>query len=110
MAGIDHWNYPAFHDAAKVLRNRGHEVYNPSEISADTSLPSNYYMRHCIGALLRAEIVVVLPGWQESWNAETEVRIAQALGLPVITLERALSEEPHDPFYDFAMEHDGADD
>jgi hypothetical protein len=104
MSGIEHFNYPAFHDAAHALRALGHVVFNPAEISADTSLASSYYMRACIGALLNAEVVVVLPGWQKSSNASTEVAVARALALPVVPLERALSLEPHDPFLDFALE------
>lgn len=103
MAGEPDYNYPLFHDAAKLLRGAGHEVFNPAEISDDTSLPPSYFMRACIGALLQAEVVVVLEGWERSYNAETEVRVAKSLALPVITLDLALSTEPQDPFYDYAM-------
>lgn len=31
MSGIADWNYPAFHGAAAMLREKGYTVYNPAE-------------------------------------------------------------------------------
>jgi len=103
MQGITDWNHPAFRDAAKLLRGQGHDVFSPAEIDGgDTSRPSAYYMRQCIGALLRADGVVLLPGWQGSANCKTELRIALALGLTVLSLDSSIPawalgrEEPDD--------------
>ena len=88
MAGEPEFNHPAFREAAKQLREHGHEVFSPAEIDGgDTSRPTAYYMRQCIGALLRAEGVVLLPNWEASQNARTELRVALALGLAVFSLD-----------------------
>lgn len=89
MTGLEGFNYQAFHDAAKILRGAGHEVFNPADTAGgDTTLPRAYYMRAAIGALLRAEMVVTLPGWETSPGAKTEVRVALALGVPVVSFAR----------------------
>lgn len=35
MTGLPDFNFPAFHDAAARLRERGHEVANPAEINSE---------------------------------------------------------------------------
>ena len=73
---------------AQMLREQGHQVHNPSETAGgDTTLPTAYYMRASLGALLNAEGVVLLPGGQGSANCKTELRVALALGLAVFSLE-----------------------
>jgi hypothetical protein len=104
MHGIPGYNYPAFNEATSVLRGLGYEVFNPAETAGgDTERPVSYYMRASLGALLRAERVVTLPGWQYSDNARLEVQIALALDLPVVPLSMTVcdtddeyAEEPDD--------------
>ena len=97
------FNYPAFHAAATMLREQGHEIFNPAESGGgDTTLPRAYYMRASIGGLLAAEGVVLLKDWESSAGAKTELRVALALGLPVMSLDSkgppawAMREEPDD--------------
>jgi len=88
MSSIENWNYPAFNEAAKCLREAGHEVFSPSETyGGDTSYPRTAYMRASLGALLHADAVVTLAGWESSPGSKTEVRNALALGLPVFSYE-----------------------
>jgi len=95
MTGIALWNYPAFHEAATLLRGQGFDVFDPSETGGgDTSLPRSFYMRAAIGGLLHAECVVTLPGWETSPGAKTEVRVALALGIPVVSLSHFLYMSP----------------
>lgn len=114
------FNYPAFMDGASRLRAAGWFVYNPAEmdiaedgpkgIAAPTTLSikeqqehaarydnARRYAKRDVAVLiekLRAEIgdaIVVLPDWQESTGAKAEVAVALWVGLPMLTLEEALS-------------------
>lgn len=80
-----HWpdeNFPAFHDAAKKLRDLGYNIFNPAE-----GLPSgksfSEYMRQDLPELFACDAVVVLEGWDCSRGAILEVSVARGLGLPV---------------------------
>lgn len=84
MRGLPEYNYPAFHDAAAVLRGRGHQVLNPAETAGGaTDLPYTTYLRIDVGYVQAADAVAVLPGWQDSKGALLEVHIAHALEKPV---------------------------
>ena len=91
MSGHKDFNYPAFNEAAKLLREIGYEVFNPAESYAgDTSLPFETYMREDIKQLLKADEIIVLDGWASSVGATTEVLIGLSLGLPIKTIDMEL--------------------
>ncbi len=48
-------------------------------------------MRRAIAALMQADAVVKLPGWNQSRGANIEVKLAVNLGMPVIDYETLLS-------------------
>ena len=85
MTGYDEWNYPAFHEAAKQLREAGHYVFNPAEaFGGATHLSYADYMRNDIHAILQVDAIAVLPGWENSKGAKLETAIAEVLGLPIL--------------------------
>lgn len=92
MRGIEEYNFPAFHSAAADLRERGYTVWSPAERDeeqdgfdpkTDEAKPMLHYMRHDLPAVLDADLVVVLPGWQNSTGARLEVHVAEQCGIPV---------------------------
>lgn len=84
MTGYPDFNYPAFRKATTVLRMQGLEVFDPSEcFDGDQGLSKEVYMREDIAAVLKASIVVVLDGWEQSPGARLEVEVAKAIGIPV---------------------------
>ena len=84
MTGIEEFNYPAFHAAAKRLRAEGHTVFNPAEIDGGAADKSHaYYMRVDLRALVDCEAIMVLPGWLDSRGARLEVQIAVECDLPL---------------------------
>ena len=84
MTGLPEFNRPAFFAEAKRLRAQGHKVLNPAEhFGGDTSLPWQAYMREGIAAVLMAECVRVLPGWENSKGARLEVAVAEAIGIEI---------------------------
>ena len=84
MTGYPDFNYPAFRKATTFLRMQGLEVFDPSEcFDGDQGLSKEVYMREDIAAVLKASIVVVLDGWEQSPGARLEVEVAKAIGIPV---------------------------
>lgn len=104
MRGIRDFNFPAFHEATKSLRERGHEVFNPAELEekefgigfnkSETGDLKDIahlnwdfrkaFFKDCEFVSLYADAVVVLPDWQKSKGATAEVAIARTLSLPVL--------------------------
>jgi hypothetical protein len=94
MRGIPEFNFPAFHAAAKILREDGHVVFNPAEKdnerhgtdisknnpTGDESVAASNYgfsLREALGMDLawicaEAEGIALLPGWENSKGAIAE--------------------------------------
>jgi len=79
MTGLPNYNYPAFHAAAKVLRDLGHQVLNPAENPAPACGTWQGYMRMALAQLVQCDCIVLLPGWAESRGARIERKLAQVL-------------------------------
>lgn len=107
MRGYPAFNYPAFHEAAEILREKGHEVFSPAErdIQRDNTdwgavsptgdlaeaTKAGFSLREALGDDIayicrEAEGVALLPGWEKSKGANAEKATAEALGLAVIYL------------------------
>lgn len=85
MTGYPLYNFPAFDEATKHLREAGYLVISPSEnYGGAHDLPRKEYIRLDVGALLDVDQVVVLPDWESSRGACLEIAIAQELELPVL--------------------------
>lgn len=82
MTGHPDWNYPAFHNAARLLRLWGNAVVNPAEAyDGNQSLPFDVYLRHDLRSILQdCDTIVVLDGWEKSPGAVLEVAVGAALG------------------------------
>lgn len=111
MRGIENFNFPAFFEAAEMLRARGHEVFNPaerdtkewggerlrSEKGDENEVADNLGMdkislaRHCFLAdtnwiCTQADAIYVLPGWETSKGAKAEKALGEAIGLMIVYL------------------------
>ena len=92
MSGLPDFNFPAFIDAARKLREQGHDVFNPAEEDIkrdgfdprhDEPKPFIHYMRHDLPAVLSCDGVATLPGWESSKGARLEVHVARECGLKI---------------------------
>lgn len=101
MTGYQHYNFPAFDNAAALLRLQGHLVFSPAEHDRESGFDAiavdsdgynaaehGFDLRKALKADLSwicdyAEGVAVLDNWRHSKGALTEVALATALGIPV---------------------------
>lgn len=85
MTGIQEFNFPAFKAATALLRQRGYEVLCPTEIEPNLSATWHECLRGDIKAICDVDMLVLLPGWENSKGAHLEVHIAHRLGIGVIS-------------------------
>ena len=85
MTGLPDNGYLAFQVAAERLRSQGVQVISPHEIIPPGAGPWSWaqHMRVDLAALLTADVIVMLPGWEGSRGARLEKTVAEALGLLV---------------------------
>ena len=84
MTGMPDLNFPAFHTAARMLREQGHQVRNPAEVGEQLGLQWEDYMRKDLRLLCDCDAIYLLPGWEKSKGAHLELHIAHRLGLEVM--------------------------
>ena len=70
-----------FAGAEVAVRQTGHEPLNPAK--GDKGLSDTDAMRRAVRMLLRAEAILLLPGWEQSSGAFAELMLARRLGLTV---------------------------
>lgn len=101
MRGIPHFNFPAFHAAAAMLRAQGYTVFNPAErdiarhggVDITNATGSEVQAQKDHGFSLRdalrddtqficleADEIAMLPGWENSSGARAEHALSLALG------------------------------
>lgn len=98
MTGYPEFNYPAFLDAERQLREAGYGTLNPVDSEEFNPTPGqpqawNWYMRHALRMVLDADGIALLPGWERSRGATLEKHVAEKLAMPVQTLDEWLRQE-----------------
>lgn len=94
MRGFDLYNFPAFHAAAKELRDDGWIVVSPAEVDeelgfipTDDFSPEDFYaaMRRDLGFIIdpAMDAIHLLPCWHKSVGATAERCAARAVGLDI---------------------------
>ncbi len=82
MTGRPDFNYPAFFEAERRLREAGWEPVNPARnFGGDTTRHRSEYMRMDIANVVMCDAIALLPGWRESRGALLEAMVAQECGL-----------------------------
>lgn len=94
MTGLPDLNYPAFNDAARLLRGMEHEVYSPAEwemLEGGITRPFDLraaFVDYTHWIITEADAVVYLPGSENSPGATAEIALARAIRKPAFPMPR----------------------
>ena len=114
MRGIPEFNFPAFAQAAKVLRDAGYEVFSPHERDLANGFDPTGLSGHedlaawgfSLGDALaddlayiarEADAIAILPGWEGSAGVQAELALGVAISKPVGTVVAHLERFPLKP-------------
>ena len=84
IKGYADGNIKAFKNAQIKLEGENYLVTNPFEITPDTELTYEEYMRYDIRALTFCDCIYMLKGFELSKGANLELNVAKAIGLKII--------------------------
>ena len=93
MTGLPDYNYPAFNEAEAYIKGLGYETENPASAPDVVNgfpyqgAPYEWYLRRAVRQVLDCDMLVYLPGSENSKGAQLEMTIARALAMPIISLE-----------------------
>ena len=90
MSGHDDHNFPAFDLYARSLRRRGYRVLNPADFGANPKYSWAECLHRDLMVLGYADVVALLPGWENSAGASLEKHVALALGKKVVGVKELL--------------------
>jgi hypothetical protein len=83
MSGIPEQNKPAFAKAEQAFKEKEYDVQNPASTPRKEGTKYSTYMRYSLGMLHKADLMVVLEGWEKSPGACFEYLTALVIGTPV---------------------------
>lgn len=91
MSGIPGHNFPAFDRAAQSLRDAGWRVVSPADFGAKPDKSWNDHLKRDLFILGECDVLVQLPGWENSRGASLEFTVAGQTGKFVASLADVLS-------------------
>jgi len=100
-------NIEVAEQVAIELANRRVEFFCPhthtGSIAKKTLANEDFFRQLCRSILIRvADCLVLLPGWEESYGTQREIKLANTLGIPIFYLRTVDDAEILDEIAEFA--------
>lgn len=95
MRGVDQLNWPAFDSARDFLISLGLDPVSPADIDREAGItPDGPFdelvvrdcMRRDLHELMECDVILMLPGWENSRGAIAEHAVATAMSIPVLVM------------------------
>ena len=112
MSNYEHHNFPAFFACEERLIELGHKPINPARLTPDCTWESaardalenaeswESCIRRDVEAMLDADSICLLPGWNTSRGACLELVLAVSMGYPVLIWDPKEQTVKQLPVYD----------
>ena len=87
ITGMSNNNHKAFEFAERIVKERGHIAYNPLKFEEHYTRPNDSwegFMKRDIPYLMKADIMVTLPGHELSKGCKVERMLCETLKIPVM--------------------------
>ena len=97
MRNFPDFNFPAFDAYAEALRRKGYVVVSPADLDREegfhpedvvTGELQRKMMIRDVEAICTCDMLVLMPGWEESSGVKVEKALAEFLGLPVVQINQ----------------------
>jgi hypothetical protein len=90
MADLPEFSLPDLQEHARKLRTFGFPVLNPADLGADVADHGAAALGARLDLLRHADLLVLLPDWEDDPEVRAEFDAFTALGRPIVTLETFL--------------------
>ena len=93
ITGVENYK-DIFNRAAAALEDLGDKVINPATLPQ--GMPDNLYMPICLGMIKVADMVILLPGWDNSEGARLEKQFADYQKIKTMEIDLYIQERQAD--------------
>ena len=100
MKGLPNWNVDAFNEMEAKLKEAGYDVFNPAWLQFTPGWEHEEIIKIDFAALALCDVMIQLPGWENSRGASEENEEAKRLYIPIVSRIEDIEDHSNDPKYE----------